>query len=156
MSARWPAFIAAPLAISVPAAHATVYLSVEQAQQAVFPGAKFSPLDIARRERVWRASPGGWFILDEVLGKHELITYAVGINPQGRVRGVEILEYRESHGGEVRDASWREQFTGKSAADPLQLDRDIRNISGATLSCRHITDGIKRLLKLYENELRQR
>lgn len=156
MSARWPAFIAAPLAISVPAAHATVYLSVEQAQQALFPGAKFSPLDIARRERVWRASPGGWFILAEVLGKHELITYAVGINPQGRVRGVEILEYRESHGGEVRDASWREQFTGKSAADPLQLDRDIRNISGATLSCRHITDGIKRLLKLYENELRQR
>lgn len=156
MSARWPAFVAAPLAISVPAAHATVYLSVEQAQQTLFPGAKFSPLDIARRERVWRASPGGWFILDEVLGKHELITYAVGINPQGRVRGVEILEYRESHGGEVRDASWREQFTGKSAADPLQLDRDIRNISGATLSCRHITDGIKRLLKLYENELRQR
>ena len=156
MSARWPAFIAAPLAISVPAAHATVYLSVEQAQQAIFPGAKFSPLDIARRERVWRASPGGWFFLDEVLGKHELITYAVGINPQGRVRGVEILAYRESHGGEVRDASWREQFTGKSAADPLQLDRDIRNISGATLSCRHITDGIKRLLKLYENELRQR
>lgn len=156
MSARWPAFIAAPLAISVPAAHATVYLSVEQAQQTLFPGAKFSPLDIARRERVWRASPGGWFILDEVLGKHELISYAVGLDPQGRVRGVEILEYRESHGGEVRDASWREQFTGKSAADPLQLDRDIRNISGATLSCRHITDGIKRLLKLYENELRQR
>jgi len=156
LSARWPAFIAAPLAISVPAAHATVYLSVEQAQQAIFPGAKFSPLDIPRRERVWRASPGGWFILDEVLGKHELITYAVGINAQGRVRGVEILEYRESHGGEVRDANWREQFTGKSAADPLQLDRDIRNISGATLSCRHITDGLKRLLKLYENELRQR
>jgi Na+-translocating ferredoxin:NAD+ oxidoreductase RnfG subunit len=156
LSARWPAFIAAPLAISMPAAHATVYLSVEQAQQAVFPGAKFTPLGIPRRERVWRAAPGGWFIIDEVLGKHELITYAVGIDTQGHVRRIEILEYRESHGGEVRDATWRAQFAGKSAADPLQLDRDIRNISGATLSCRHITDGVKRLLKLYESELRQR
>ncbi|HYL24933.1 MAG TPA: FMN-binding protein [Burkholderiales bacterium] len=140
----------------MPAAHATVYLGVEQAQQAIFPGAKFTPLDIPRRERVWRAAPGGWFIIDDVLGKHELITYAVGIDTQGHVRRIEILEYRESHGGEVRDATWRAQFAGKSAADPLQLDRDIRNISGATLSCRHITDGVKRLLKLYESELRQR
>jgi hypothetical protein len=153
---RWPAFIAAPLAISIPAAHATVYLSVEQAQQSLFAGASFTPLDHGGRERVWRVSQGGWFIVDQVLGKHELITYALGIDPQGHARGIEILEYRESHGGEVRDTGWRAQFAGKTAADPLQLDRDIRNISGATLSCRHITDGVKRLLKLYESELRRR
>lgn len=155
MTPSWPALLAAPLVI-VPAAHATTYLSVEQAQQALFPGASFTPLDLKRRERVWRASPGGWFMVDEVLGKHELITYAVALDSQGRVRGVEILEYRESHGGEIRDAKWRIQFLGKTAADPLLLDRDIRNISGATLSCRHVTDGVKRLLALYETELRQR
>jgi hypothetical protein len=156
MDARWPVFLFAPAALTVPAAHATVYLTVEQAQQSLFAGASFSPADLGRRERVWRVSPSGWFIVDQVLGKHELITYALGIEASGRVRGVEILEYRESHGGEVRDAAWRAQFAGKSAADPLQLDRDIRNISGATLSCRHVTDGVKRLLKLYESELRQR
>jgi hypothetical protein len=156
LSERWPAFIAAPLALSITAAHATVYLTVEQAQQSIFAGASFTPLDLGRRERVWRVSPGGWFIVDQVLGKHELITYALGIDAQGRARGIEILEYRESHGGEVRDAAWRAQFAGKTAADPLKLDRDIRNISGATLSCRHVTDGVKRLLQLYEGELRQR
>ena len=156
MSARWPAFIAAPLGIFVPAAHATVYLTVEQAQQSLFAAASFTPVDLGRRERVWRVSQGGWFIVDQVLGKHELITYALGMEADGRARGIEILEYRESHGGEVRDTAWRAQFAGKSAADPLQLNRDIRNISGATLSCRHITDGVKRLLKLYESELRQR
>jgi len=156
MGARWPAFLAAPLVIAVPAAHATTYLTVEQAQESLFPGASFTALELKRRERVWRALPGGWFIVDEVLGKHELITYAVALDTQGRVRGVEILEYRESHGGEIRDAKWRVQFLGKMAADPLQLDRDIRNISGATLSCRHVTDGVKRLLALYENELKQR
>jgi len=113
-------------------------------------------VDVGWRERVWRVAQDGWFIVDQTLGKHELITYALGIDAQRRARGIEILEYRESHGGEVRDAQWRAQFTGKTAADPLQLDRDIRNISGATLSCRHIADGVKRLLKLYEDELRQR
>jgi len=154
MTPRWPAFIAAPLALSVPAAHAAVYLSVEQAQQAIFPGASFARLELRRPEQVWRVSPGGWLIVDHVLGKRELITYAVGLDARGAVRGIEILEYRETHGGEVRDPKWRAQFVGKTVADPLALDQDIRNISGATLSCRHVTDGVKRLLQLYDSELR--
>lgn len=156
MPARWPAFLAAPLAVMVPAAHATTYLTVAQAQQALFPGASFTEIGLQRRERVWRASSGDWFIVDEVLGKHELITFAVGLAAQGTVTGVEILEYRESHGGEIRDPRWRAQFAGKTARDPLALDRDVRNISGATLSCRHVTDGIKRLLALYETDLKHR
>jgi hypothetical protein len=146
----------APVVVITPAAQATVYLTVEQAQQALFPGAEFAPLELARPERIWRVSPEGWLIVDKVLGKRELITYAVGLDAQGRIRGVEILEYLESHGGEIRNADWRSQFVGKSARDPLRLDRDIRNISGATLSCRHVTDGVKRLLNLYETALRQR
>jgi Na+-translocating ferredoxin:NAD+ oxidoreductase RnfG subunit len=153
--ASWPAFVAAPIAVFAPAAVATVYLNVEQAQQALFPGETFTA---ARDQpyRVWRASDGGWFIVDQVLGKHEYITYAVGLKADGSVRGMEILEYRESHGGEIRDAAWRRQFIGKTAADPLKLDRDIANISGATLSCRHVTDGVKRLLAFYEKDLKAR
>ena len=151
----WAAFAAAPLVV-IPAAHATTYLTVEQAQQVLFPGASFVPVDLQRKEKIWRAADAGWFVVDEVLGKHELITYAVALDRQGRVRGVEILDYRESHGGEIRDAQWRLQFAGKTAHDPLVLDRDIRNISGATLSCRHVTDGVKRILAMYESDLRQR
>ncbi|HMA81439.1 MAG TPA: FMN-binding protein, partial [Candidatus Binatia bacterium] len=29
------------------------------------------------------------------------------------------------------------------------LDKDIRNLSGATLSCQHVTEGIRRNLALY-------
>jgi len=154
MPPRWPAFVAAPLALALPAAHATTYLTVAQAQDALFPGRTFTAFP--GRDRLWRVSSGGWFIVDDVLGKHELITYAVGLDAEGRITGIEILEYRESHGGEVRDARWRAQFAGKTSHDPLSLDRDIRNISGATLSCRHVTDGVKRLLALYETELKQR
>jgi FMN-binding domain len=152
---HWPAFVAAPLAVFAPAAIATAYLSVEQAQQALFPGVSFTELRDGPY-KLWRASDGGWFILDQVLGKHEYITYAVGLSAEGSVRGIEILEYRENYGGQIRDPAWRRQFAGKTAADPLKLDRDVTNISGATLSCRHVTDGVKHVLAFYDKDLRHR
>jgi Na+-translocating ferredoxin:NAD+ oxidoreductase RnfG subunit len=103
-----------------------------------------------REQKIWRVAGGGYFILDEVVGKHEFITYALGLNADGSVKGIEIMDYRETYGDQIRDAEWRRQFTGKTSVDPLKLDVDIRNISGATLSCRHVTDGVKRLLALYE------
>lgn len=161
-------------AASVPAvAYATQYLTVDQAQRQLFPAAeRFEavPLRVSSEQRariaaesgvqpdadeprVWRARRGdtvlGSFIVDEVIGKHELITYAVSIDPQNVVRGIEILDYRETRGGEVRDPRWRAQFVGKGARDPLRLGEDIQNLSGATLSSRHITDGVRRLVVLH-------
>ena len=37
------------------------------------------------------------------------------------------------------------QFLGKSAKSALRVGDDINNISGATLSCTHLTDGIRRI-----------
>ena len=88
----------------------------------------------------------GWVYIDEVIGKHEFITYAAAIDTGGTVRGVEILDYRETWGGEVRTEDWRTQFVGHTPSDPPQLGKNIVNISGATLSCRNVTDGVSRLL----------
>ncbi len=41
-------------------------------------------------------------------------------------------------------------------APPLKLTEDIQNISGATLSSKHITDGVRRLLATYELVLAKR
>lgn len=167
----------AVVAVAPAAASATVYLSVEAAQQAMFPGAAFAarPLTftpdqrktISRAsragsfdnvQRVWEVRSGGgragWFIIDRVLGKHEMITYAVALAPDGAVKRVEILEYRESYGGEIRNSAWRQQFVGKRFGSGVQLGKDIKNISGATLSSRHVTDGIRRLLVTYQLLLR--
>ena len=46
-------------------------------------------------------------------------------------------------------ARWRAQFTGRQHGDPVKIGRDVQNISGATLSCEHVTDGIRRLLATY-------
>jgi Na+-transporting NADH:ubiquinone oxidoreductase subunit C len=88
----------------------------------------------------------GRVIVDSVLGKFEQIDYAVALDGAGKVLGVEILTYREGHGAEVRLPAWRHQFVGKTAADPVRIGADIANISGATLSCTHITDGVHRLV----------
>ena len=83
-----------------------------------------------------------------------MITYAVAIAPNGSVIGLEILEYVESYGYEVAEAGWRKQFVGKTAHDPIKLNQDIQNIGGATLSCKHITDGVKRVAVLYDLALK--
>ncbi|MEK9284845.1 MULTISPECIES: FMN-binding protein [unclassified Bradyrhizobium] len=146
---KWTPLIAAPAAIVVIApASANVYMSEQQAMQAIFPGASFSP---GGRAGVFRASSGGIVVIDRVLGKHEYIKYAVGITAAGTVKRIEILEYNESYGYEVREASWRSQFVGKSASSPLQLNVDIKNISGATLSAKHITDGVRRLVGQFQS-----
>ena len=155
-------------------AYATVYLSVEQAQALMFPGATFRPdartltneqakaiehaSGVAVRSkqlRVWRVSTGGWFLVDEVVGKHEFIPFALGLDETGAVKAIEILEYREAYGGQIREPEWRKQFVGLRAGSKLQLNKNIRNISGATLSCKHITDGVNRLLATYAALLQQ-
>ena len=164
---------AALVALAPHAARATQYLTVEAAQQAIFPGARFIERDIAftpeqrkqiarasgvgtfdKVQKVWdvRSEKGrvGWFMLDRVIGKHDMISYVIGLTADGAVSRVEILEYRETYGGEIRNPAWRQQFVGKHFGSTLQLDKDIRNISGATLSSRHVTDGIRRLLATWE------
>ena len=85
--------------------------------------------------------------------KHEFITYAAGLS-RSIVKQIEITDYRETYGGQIRDQKWRAQFVGKTSKSTLKLDSDIKNISGATLSCRHITDGVKRILAFYEIALK--
>ena len=68
------------------------------------------------------------------------------MDPANRLRDVDILVYREPYGGEVAYDAWRKQFRGKRAADPLQVGRDIRSISGATISVHAVTAGVRRML----------
>jgi Na+-translocating ferredoxin:NAD+ oxidoreductase RnfG subunit len=102
----------------------------------------------------FKDSAANWFIVDKVIGKHEFIDFAIGIDTGGKVKGLEILEYRESYGYEIINPKWRAQFYGRGAPEVLKLDREIKNISGATLSSRHLLEGVNRLTKTWELVLR--
>ena len=167
-----PAALAA-LSLAPASAFAIDYLSPDQAARLMFPDAeRFEPrewtLDAAQMRKLdeqgirarsarWSArlalrgpSVLGAVVVDEVIGKFELITYAVGIASDGAIRQVEVLSYRESHGHEIRLPAWRRQFVGKTGAAPLRVGEDIANISGATLSCNHVTDGVKRIVAVVD------
>ena len=90
----------------------------------------------------------GYAIVAEEIGKYRPITFMVGIDPTFQVRAVAILVYRESRGGEVRRARFLRQYVGKSAADPIRINRDIINITGATMSVRSLNFGVRKLLSL--------
>lgn len=174
----WIHRIVAPSAIVISAGaipcYAATYLTVEQAQKICFTNAtQFVPADVKltpgqmkaiekdsgvrvrlATQKVWRAMDGGkflgWLIQDEVLGKHEFIQWVLALDADGSVKQIEILDYRETYGYEIRNEKWRAQFYGKQHGAKLKLDDDIKNISGATLSSRHIADGVKRLLSFYD------
>jgi len=155
-------------------AWAVDYLSASEAEAMMFPQAdEFAPVNVRfdnaqlqevgkragvpARSAQWgvlvarRANaPLGYVVIDNVIGKFELITYAVAVGTDGAIRQIEILSYRESHGGEIRLPAWRKQFVGKSAAGPLRVGEDIANISGATLSCNHVTDGVRRIVAVLQ------
>lgn len=159
-----------PVAAVVSPAYAVDYLTVEQAQKIIFPSAQSfveKPAELTDdhkdqikelagvrqrwdTQKMWRAEKDGkaigWLIVDDVIGKHEFITYATGLSMDGKVLGIEVLSYRETHGGAIREKLWRDHFVGKTLKDPFKLDEDVPNISGGTLSCRNVLDGVKRLL----------
>jgi hypothetical protein len=148
-------------ATPIASAHAKVFMNIKQAQRLMFPGANFTPHFVSlseteaaglqrqtgarpqdRKVEVWRASSGGWFFVDRVLGKDDIITYAVALTDAGAVRQVEILECLADY-DTITMPEWRAQFQGRVAGDNFN---DIEVISGATLSSRHIIEGVKRIL----------
>jgi len=164
--------------LPVPAVIAADYLSVDAAQKAIFPDAdafqevllpqtpqqlqalsgRAGPQPPHGVIRIWSATragvPLGHVFLDEVIGRQSLITYAVGIDTAGSLRNLEILSYRESHGSEIRNSAWRGQFDRRDSLDQLRFRTDIKNISGATLSSEHVTQGVRWLLALWQSALR--
>ena len=104
-------------------------------------------IDTALVLRVWDGdSLRGFARVRHVKGKDQLITFLVAVDPALRLRDVDILVYREAYGGEVAYDAWRKQFRGRGPDDPLEVGRDIRSISGATISVNAVTLGVRRTL----------
>jgi Na+-translocating ferredoxin:NAD+ oxidoreductase RnfG subunit len=158
-------------------AAAAVYATTEQAQRELFPDASaFETVALNLSEaqsqeivraagpqaghgvlHVWTALQGttvlGHVFVDEVIGREDFITYAVGIRADGKLLPVRVLEYRESHGGEIRNPRWLAQFDGRSTLQQLKFGTDIKNIAGATLSSEHVTAGVRRILAIRQTAL---
>ena len=165
------------MTVQPPAVIAAEYLTVESAQRSAFPAAdrfeefiasltteqQQSILALAGPQpphgklRIWRATQNtqllGYFFVDEVVGRQDLITYALSIDVAGKLGNLEILTYRESHGSEIKNRAWRQQFSGRDNLGKLRFAIDIKNIAGATLSSEHVTQGVRWLTALWQTAL---
>ena len=168
-------------ALVIPPAQVAVaadYMSVDAAQRGFFaqaerfdevvlalnPDQKQAIMQLAgpqpphRSLRAWKAMRGndviGYVFVDEVLGRQDMITYAVAIDASGKTSPIEVLSYRESHGSEIRGTAWRHQFDGRQGLEHLRFGTDIKNIAGATLSCEHVTQGVRWITALWQVTLR--
>ena len=127
---------AASFALPIQLAFAKNYLTIEQAKKILWPDQNLTPTPITLSEaqadlieeladiRVrnhfingWRSEDGGWFIVDQVIGKHENIDLAVAISAEGKVMGIEVLTYRETYGDQVMHPNGEHNFTVKIAAN---------------------------------------
>jgi Na+-translocating ferredoxin:NAD+ oxidoreductase RnfG subunit len=92
----------------------------------------------------------GYALVQNTIGKHKPMTYMVGIDNKGQVSDVELLVFRESRGSEIRQKRFNAQYEGKTVLDPVRINKDIINITGATMSVRSMSAGIKRVLVLVD------
>jgi hypothetical protein len=85
----------------------------------------------------------GFAQVRNVMGKDQPITYLVATDTALVLRDIDILVYREAYGGEVAYEAWRKQFRGRGPQDSLTVGRQIRGISGATISVNAVTLGVR-------------
>jgi hypothetical protein len=92
----------------------------------------------------------GYAMVHNTIGKHKHMTYMVGVDSRGACTDVELLVFRESRGSDVGRKRFNAQYEGKTVFDPIRINKDIINISGATMSVRSISAGVKRVLVLVD------
>jgi len=92
----------------------------------------------------------GLLFMFDVIGQSQPITFAVGVTPDGVLKDVQVMVYREPQGGEIQEKRFRNQFAGKRLSDPIALGKDIDAISGATISSRSASYAARKALALFE------
>lgn len=154
--------------------HAEVFLSEEEALSIMFPTSTHIRKEILRltheqKEHIesrigWKfpeqefelyigetgGTLDGYAMVHNTIGKHKPMTYMVGVDPGGHVTHVELMVFRESRGSDVRKKRFNYQYEGKTVLDPVRINKDIINISGATMSVRSMSAGVKRVLVLID------
>ncbi len=139
-------------------------------QARLYPGAQLTPADFALTEsqverlkqdydvpfirsqfKAWRAPIGGWLFFDQVYGLQDIVSYAVAIDAEGAVTGIEILVCAEGF-CDIAKPEWGALLIGKTYGK-WSPKTGVTTISGATLSSVHVTEGVKKLLAIHAHYL---
>jgi Na+-translocating ferredoxin:NAD+ oxidoreductase RnfG subunit len=89
-------------------------------------------------------------VIEEQMGKWGPIKFAIAISKADRkVKGIEIFAMQEKRGVAVKLPVFLGQYTGKCTADAVEVGKDIKAVSGATVSSKAVCTAVKRALLVY-------
>ncbi|MFA9461850.1 FMN-binding protein [Thiohalorhabdus methylotrophus] len=94
----------------------------------------------------------GYAFIDTRTVRSKPATFMVVLSPEGKVRELRVLAWKEPP--EYRPSGrWLAQFEGHGLEPHTALGREIQGMSGASLSSRTLTDGVRRVLAVYRVKL---
>jgi len=153
-------------------AWATVLITVEEALELAFPDATTERqtlfLSDDQREKATEQSGAeitsalatryvakgadgsvrGWAYLDTHRVRTLPETLMIVLDADGKVQRVEVVTFREPLEYMPRKG-WYTQYDGQILDDDLALKRDIRPVTGATLTARATTEAVRRVLAIH-------
>lgn len=83
--------------------------------------------------------------------KLEFFDYYIVFDSNKTVRLVKVFNYEATHGQEITSKGWLRQFIGYNGDEPLQVEKNIDAISGATISVYAITFDIEMKTEILKN-----
>lgn len=76
-------------------------------------------------------------------GSHEYFDYYILFDKDKTVQEVKVFNYQATHGYEITSRGWLKQFAGHDGSEPLQVNKNVDAISGATISVHAITADVE-------------
>lgn len=161
----------AALCLAGRAARATVFLAKDEALALAFPDGDrveervviltdAQKAEVEQRARaplesqLWTIHVGwkggavqGYAVIDSHIVRTLPETFMVVVDPDGRLRRVDVLAFHEPPEYQPPDR-WIAQFQGRALDDDLKIGAGIQGITGATLSAQAMTAGVRRALAL--------
>jgi Na+-translocating ferredoxin:NAD+ oxidoreductase RnfG subunit len=101
----------------------------------------------------YRATKDGELVGTAYIDKHRVRTLAESVmfvvDPKGRIARIELLSFGEPP-EYIPNERWYAQLIGKPLDDALFLKKDIRNVTGATLTARATVGAARRVLAAHQ------
>lgn len=92
----------------------------------------------------------GYAVREQVVSRSGPFVILVIIDSQSHVRRAEVLFYTAERGADVQMYKFTQQFEGKGPADAIRVGKDIDAITGATLSARAMSGGVREAIRVVQ------
>jgi len=93
----------------------------------------------------------GVAIIESQPGKWGPVEFCIALDPKtAKVKNLAVMSYEEKRGRPIARNNFLNQFIGKGSQDPLLVRKDIRAISGATISSDCTCFAVRKAIVVYE------